>query len=331
MPIGLFALLVVAWCVGWFAIREVSRNGLDEWIAQEASAGRRWSCADRRFGGFPFRIEIGCSEFTLDRPDVHASIGPLLVVSQIYNPRHIIAEAHGPLRIEASDAQVEGRWRLLQASVVIGGPAFERISIVTESPVATIRDSSGTPPLELVSRRFEAHLRPEPEAPTTYDLAIRNDGAVVPWLDLLIGGTEPSDIALSLDITRIGDMQARPLAEEVDRWRLAGGRLELSSLTIAKGNRKLSAGGMVWLDESRRPEGQIDLAAANLGGLLGRVAGGSTVAGTILGAILGVPDQATSSRPADASLKPLPPLRLQAGRLLIGPVAIPGIRIPALY
>lgn len=328
-PFALLALVAIGWTIAWFVIREQTRTGIDDWVTAEAAEGRRWSCADRAFGGYPFRIELRCSSLAVDRPDVHASLGRLVVVSQVYRPGHVIAEVSGPLRIEAGPVRVEGGWRLLRASVVASEGALDRLSLVAEDPAVTV-DNPGAPSFQVRSRRFEAHLRPEPGQPGTFDLAIRSEGAVIPGLDDLVGGTEPADIAASLDVSQAADLPARPLWSELERWRLAGGRVELSSLTMAKGPRRAEAKGRIGIDELHRPSGQLAISATGLGGLLGRLTTGSGLGGALLGAILGVPEPNPRAG-GDGALKPLPPLRLEGGRLFVGPLPIPGVRIPALY
>ncbi|WP_375457984.1 DUF2125 domain-containing protein [uncultured Enterovirga sp.] len=332
LPFLILALLAVGWSVVWFVIRDRTRAGLDEWIAAEAVSGRRWSCADRSFSGYPFRIEIGCSDFTVDRPDVHASIGRLLVVSQLYQPRHIIAEASGPLRVAAGSTRVEGDWRLLQASVILREGGFDRISLVVDAPTASIINPGATT-LDVASRRFEGHLRPDPAVPTTFDLALRSDGAVIPGLEILVGGQEPADLQIGIGVTESDDLPARPLWGELERWRLANGRVELRSLSMTKGPRRAQATGSFGIDSEHRPQGQLQMSAIGLGGLLGRVAGGSGIGGALLGALLGTPepDAAPAGTGAAPGLKRLPPLRLDGGRLYVGPLPIPGIRIPPLY
>ena len=126
---------------------------------------------------------------------------------------------------------------------------------------------------------------------------------------------------------------ARPILSELERWRLAGGRLELGSLTLAKGSRRAEAKGSFGLDDLHRVQGQVDLSVARVGGLLGRLTGTGGIGGLLLGALLG-------SQPADrqperndraAALKPLPQIRLEGGRLHFGPLAIPGFRLTPLY
>ena len=331
-PFLVLLALALAWSVAWFVIRERTRTGLDDWISAEAGAGRRWSCADRTIGGFPFRIEIGCSNFTLDRPDVHVAVGRLLVVSQIYNPRHVIAEASGPLALTAGQTRAQGKWKLLQASVITADRGFDRISLVVDGPDVAV-DGPPTGALDLASRRFEAHLRPDPARTDTFDFVAESNGAVIPGLDALVGGNEPADLRLSVAVTEARDLPARPLLSELERWRLAGGRLELGSLSLARGSRRAEAKGTFGLDDLHRVQGQVDLSAARLGGLLGRLTGTGGIGGLLLGALLGAPpaEPAPERNDRAAPLKPLPPIRLDGGRLYFGPLAIPGVRLTPLY
>jgi hypothetical protein len=276
-PFIVLALLAVGWSVAWFVIRGRVVAGLDGWMAAEAEAGRRWTCPDRSVAGFPFRIEIRCPTLGLQRPDVAATLGPLLVVAQVYRPGHIIAETPGP---------------------------------------------------DLPARRIEAHLRPDPGNPRTADVALQAAGATIPGLDAAIGGTEPADLDIVATVTQAYDLPARPLPGELERWRVAGGDVTFARIDLAKGPRRIRATGTLAIDEAHRPVARLDAAATGIEGLLGRVVG-DKAAGGLLGVLLGAAARPAAS--ADAGLKPLPPLRIDSGRLLVGPIAVPGIRIPALY
>ena len=70
------------------------------------------------------------------------------------------------------------------------------------------------------------------------------------------------------------------------------------------------------------------MSAAGLDGLLGNVVGGR-LGGALLGALFG---QAPGGKPAaQPTLVPLPPLRLDNGKLAMGPFVVPGIRFMPLY
>lgn len=331
-PYATLALLAVAWTIGWFVIRDRMQSGLENWITVEAATGRRWDCADRRIGGFPFRIELTCSTLILQRPDLQATLGPTTIVSQVYKPGHVIAEAAGPLQVTAGSTSIEATWSLLQTSVMVGPGGPERGDLVAEKPVVKVT-SAALDPIAVTAARLETHLRPDPSDATTADWALRAAGATIPGLDGLIGGAEPADLDLVLAVTRARDLPARPIAAELERWRAAGGRVAISHLALSKGPRRVEGKGTLGLDELHRPQGQLDVASARIEGFLGQFIGEKAGgAAALIGALLGAPPapapQASGAGPA---LKPLPPLRLDGGKLRLGPLVIPGVRLDPLY
>jgi hypothetical protein len=56
---------------------------------------------------------------------------------------------------------------------------------------------------------------------------------------------------------------------------------------------------------------------------------GNRVGGNLLGSLLG--EGARQPSAAARNLMPLPPLRLDNGRLAVGPFALPNLHLPALY
>ncbi|NNM71365.1 DUF2125 domain-containing protein [Enterovirga aerilata] len=335
LPLVLLALLAIGWSAGWFVIRARTLAGMDAWLASEAASGRQWTCRDRNAGGYPFRIEISCGSLSFERADLTASLGRVLAVSQVYRPGHIIIEAQGPLRVAAAPStNVEAEWRLLQASVIFGAGNFQRLALVAEDP--RLRGASPeTGPLDLAARRFEAHARPDPADATTADLAFSTEGAVLPGLDALVGGNEPADLDLVLRLTRAVDLPTRLVASELEGWRLAGGRLQIDRVRLVKGPRRVELQGSAALDEMHRPRAELQGQVAGVEGLLGPFLGDrSGLAGNLLGALLGQPPAAATAQPLDPKaprMKPLPPLRVENGRLFVGPLQIPNVRIPALY
>ena len=77
---------------------------------------------ERTLGGFPFRLELRCSDPRMDvsRDDgsFTASAKSIVAVAQVYDPMHVIVEATGPLLFIPSDGQrqVEANWTSAEAS-----------------------------------------------------------------------------------------------------------------------------------------------------------------------------------------------------------------------
>ena len=329
-PFAMLALLALAWSAAWFFIRNRATEALDGWFAAQAATGRQWTCPQRSVGGYPFRIEIMCRTLAVQQPDLTLSLGRVHAVAQVYQPRHVIIEAEGPLRLSSGPVTVEGQWNSLRSSLRVVAEGFQTASLVVTEPVLNFRGPNlGT---DLRAQHFEAHLRPDPargSSERALDVVARASGLSAPVLDNLIGGSEPAHVEMQAIATQARDARLRSVPEELERWRQAGGKLELPFAAVSKGNRRLEARGELTLDALHRPTGRLDLAARGLDGLLENVAGG---AGGVLGALL-APSEPPTPRPAprDSALKPLPPLRIDNGRVAFGLFPLPGFRVSPLY
>lgn len=338
-PFVLLGVIAVGWSAAWFFIRQRTNAGVDDWLAREAAVGRQWTCTDRSVGGYPFRIEVSCGALSLRRGETSASFGSLRTIAQVYRPRHVIAEVGGPLRVsDGTGAAVESEWRLLQASVQGVPDSFQRASLVVEEP--KVRLTGLTPAaFDAGARHLEAHVRPDPARFNTegaYDVALSADKAAIPAVNAFMGGDEPADISLDTTVTQARGATGR-LMDDIERWREAGGVVQVERLAVAKGERHLQAKGTLRLDDQRRPAGQIEVAAAGLEDLIATLVGGARGAGVgmVIGALSGQPAKPRtpqSAPPGDQpKLAPFPPLRLDNGRVYLGPFAVPGVRLSPLY
>lgn len=328
------ALSLVA--AAWLVVRGRAEEAFDRWLAREAGAGRPWTCADRRIGGYPFRVELDCASVALNRGEWSLSLGRVRALVQVYQPRHLIAEIEGPLRFGDGRLVVEGEWKLLRTSLRLSAEGLGRASLDVGEP--RLR-ATGLPTGELAvaSRRLALHARPNPtrgETEGAYDVALSAAGATIPGLDGLIGGAEPADIGADAVVTRLAGLGPGSGAALAERWRMAGGGVEVASASVVKGPRRLEARGDLRLDEERRPAGRFDLSASGVEGALGalneRLAGAGAA---ILGALGGGrrPDRPQGAEERAQGLRPLATVRLDRGRVLVGPVTLPGLRLPQLY
>ncbi|MFE1598612.1 DUF2125 domain-containing protein [Methylobacterium sp. ID0610] len=354
---GLFApfilLLVVAalWSAGWFWLRGRAGEEIDRWIAREAQAGRQWTCADRSIAGYPFRLELRCAALRFARSDVRFAAGPVVAVAQIYQPRHVIFEAAGPFHVEQEGKVGDVTWRLVEGSLHLTGAGFQRASVVADDLRGRISGVALTEgaaePIAFTTRHFELHARPTPgrfEADGAVDLSSRITQATLPLLDPLLGGPEPADVALDATVTRAAGIRTRPIAEELERWRAAGGTVELTRLAAEKGRSRLQAQGSLALDEAHRLAGQLEVRTAGLDAVIaplvseqlgGRIGGANAaLIGNLVGQLLGGGGRRREAAPAqtdEAALKPLPPVRLGGGKVAVGPFVIPSVRLDPLY
>ena len=105
LPLALFVALAAGWTALWFHASSVARASIAAWRAREAQSGRLYTCASENLGGYPFRIEVRCTEAgaqmrSADPPFV-VKAKDLLVLAQAYRPNLLIAEVEAPLTFEA--------------------------------------------------------------------------------------------------------------------------------------------------------------------------------------------------------------------------------------
>jgi hypothetical protein len=161
-------------------------------------------------------------------------------------------------------------------------------------------------------------------------VALRSQRTVSPALDALFGTSEPADIDIDGLVTHAAALLGGGGPAAFERWREAGGRAEVERLTLVKGPRRIEARGEFAIDDLRRPTGRLEVQAAGMEALLASLTGGrSGSADALLGILGGRRDQAAP--PKDPKLRTFPPVRIDNGRVLLGPLAVPGVRVGPLY
>lgn len=340
LPYILLAVVVVAWSAGWFWIRGRAAGEIDAWMAREAAAGRNWGCTDRTLTGYPFRIELRCSAVTLDRSDGRFRLGPTTAVAQIYQPRLVVFESAGPFHVEQGALTGDASWRALQGSFHGASDGFTRASVVMDDPKVAVTGAE-TGAIDVSGQHLELHARPDPgryASEGAVDVSLRLTRAEVPQLDALTGTQDPADLALDATLSQATILRTGPVPREMERWRLAGGTLDIAGLSLAKGAQRIQAKGTLALDAAHRPTGQLDLRAAGIDALVGSIVGqrfGSdrgALVGQLVGGLLGLSRRPQPDAPADTTpLKDLPPIRLVDGKVVFSGFPIPNVDLPALY
>ena len=308
-PYVALVVLAVAWSAYWYVASRATDAALDNWFAQERSFGRAWACGERGVGGYPFRIELRCTnpsfEGRLGAAQGKAQIGDLLAASHLYNPKLIVGEFKSPLNFRAQDHGVEIgiEWKKLLISHRMGQSPGQT-SIEMDDGVLRAKDPMVT--IDLRAEKFEFHLRPTPEATdASLDLALRFVKLQSAPLDQLTGESSPVDAVLSLTFSQSSAFKGANLAQSLESWRQAQGKLTINELKLAKANARLEVKGPLALDEARRVTGKLNIEANGLGRLM-----------------------AAQGVPAPNNLRL--PLTLENGRASLGPLRL-NIPLPPLY
>ena len=203
LPLALFVALAAGWTALWFHASSVAEASIAAWRDREAQLGRVYSCASENLGGYPFRIEVRCSEagaqLQSTDPPFRVRAKDLLVVAQVYRPNLLIAEVEAPLTFEAPDAgfALTADWRLAQTSIRGLPPTPERISVALDDFRLDQNGGAGSQTL-LTAKHLELHMRLDPASrpgQPVLDLAARSQDAAAPITGSLL--SEPIDFEIA--------------------------------------------------------------------------------------------------------------------------------------
>jgi hypothetical protein len=171
LPFSLVVILAALWTGGWFYIAAQAPAAIADWRAREARAGRVYGCGTQSIEGFPFRIEVRCSDPSAElsgmAPPLALKAADALLAWQVYEPALLIGEFSGPLALGeiGKPASFLAHWRLAQASMRVSLAGLERASIVSERP-SVDRIDGGSNPAVFKADHIELHGRRVAGSPT---------------------------------------------------------------------------------------------------------------------------------------------------------------------
>ncbi|MEN0002414.1 MAG: DUF2125 domain-containing protein, partial [Pseudomonadota bacterium] len=112
-------LVIAVYTGGWFyAARHVSALASVQ-IADLEATGISIDCPDRLVRGYPFRIGVFCSDFSVDAPREGLLIdgGALRSAAQVYDPRRAVIEIDAPLTVQVGEDELVLDYAVGQAVV----------------------------------------------------------------------------------------------------------------------------------------------------------------------------------------------------------------------
>ena len=268
-PLIIVVVLAAAWSGFWFYAAREAEARINDWQAQQAKAGRVFSCASQAVGGYPFRIEVRCANAAAElrdtQPPLALKLKEILLVAQVWDPKLLIAEFAGPLTVSdpGQAPYVNATWTLAQASVR-GTPATpERASIAADDLKLT-GAAPGNPPL-FEAKHAEFHARVQfgswPQNPAV-DLAVKLNTATAPALGPYT--RDPLDADILAVLHGMKDLAPKPLPVRLREWQAAGGRLEVQKARVAQGEALATATGTLALSQRGRLDGALQLNVAGL-------------------------------------------------------------------
>jgi len=272
----LLLIAALAWSAFWFYAASQVDAQADAWRAREAKAGRLYDCAKRSVAGFPFRLEITCDgasvklvSQTAGRPasqPLTVKLGKILVVSQIYDPKLVIAEFTPPATLfdPAAQQSYAVSWRLGHASVVglpftpqradveFNDPTIDRIDQSVQVPVARAKHA------ELHGRLMEGSAADQPALESVVEI---NQGSILGLHPLL---AEPFDLDVRAMVTGLKDFSPKPWPVRFRELQASGGHVEILQSRVQQGDLVAVAAGKLGLTQSGYLEGELQMTVAGI-------------------------------------------------------------------
>jgi hypothetical protein len=270
VPAALLVLLAASWSAFWFYASSRAEQSIAGWREREATSGRIHGCAKQSVAGFPFRIEVRCSdataEFTTLQPPVVLKAKEILVTAQVYDPTLLISEITGPLTFEETGQppQLVADWKLAQVSVR-GTPATpERVSIAIDEPRVE-RVAGGPTGTLFTANRSELHGRIV--AGTVNDnplieLVLRLGAATAPTVHPALA--QPLDGEITAVLRGLKDFAPKPWADRMREVQAADGRIDLVRARAQQGDIVAVGAGTLGLTPRGGLDGQIRLTVVGI-------------------------------------------------------------------
>jgi hypothetical protein len=268
LPLAIVVVLAVGWTALWTYAAKRADAELAAWRSREAAAGRIIGCGTQRIAGFPFRIEITCSDPALDLQANQLSfrLKDLLAAVQIYQPTLLIAEFTGPLTVanQGRPPDIAADWTLAQASVHGLPSEPDRISVVLDKP-SVARPASPAAQTLASAEHLELHVRQAPrlpQDPPVLDLALDLRQTLLPGLPQVPAG--PIDAEIAATLRGLKDLRPKPLPGLLRDLQATNGRLEITHARIRQGEIIGVGQGTLGLTARGTLDGQIQLTVAGI-------------------------------------------------------------------
>jgi hypothetical protein len=269
----LLLVAAMAWSGFWFFAASQVDVQADAWRAREAKSGRVYDCARRSVAGFPFRLEVRCDDASValfsqsaGNALMNAKLGQILVVAQVYDPKHLIAEFKGPATVSngSDPSSFAVNWRLGQASVYGLPAAPQRASLVFDDPAIDRLDGGAQTPLaraghvELHGRLAEGTPSDHPVLETALQIA---GGSIQNSHPLL---AEPFNADIQTRLTGLRNFAPKPWPERFREIQAAGGHAEIVQSRIQQGDLVAVATGTLSLTANGNIDGELQMTVAGI-------------------------------------------------------------------
>ena len=258
------AMAPIGWSLFWYAKSRAAAAAVTQWTAQEARAGRNWSCPSQKISGFPYSIVIACENMTFQSEvlgqNVSGGLHGLRATSPLLRSDNVLVKLEPPftaksasgnfdLSVQWSELLIEfegtpsmiGQIAIMSGEVKVDGKVFG-----TDAAGTAFGDVNGL------------YARAPGRQDKAYDVIVSFHQGQIPGLNSVLGTNVP--IALQFEATMTPGVPngAASFADTLEKWRTADGKLEVTFASLTSGPVDFNAKGSLALDSEHRIAGKLD-------------------------------------------------------------------------
>lgn len=261
-PFVLAAVVAGGWSYGWFWLRGQAEQRMDAQAADLKSRGYDLSWGQRRFSGFPFRMNVDLTDARVAEPTGWAVRAPQLKgEAEIFDLTHwVLVAPQGVVltRPEAGDVTITGQ--ALRASISHIKEYPPRMSV--EGVKLTFTPAPGSKPFQLVSaENMQLHVRGGPEDQGA--IFFKAGGAKTAFTGLLgrIAQDKTASMLLETRLSHVSSLRGRNWEQAVKQWSAAGGQITFQQSQLLAGDAEGKAeSGVLSVDSQGRLTGALEVA-----------------------------------------------------------------------
>jgi len=268
VPFVLLIALAVIWTGLWFYAASRAETAIAGWRAREAKSGRTYECGTQSISGFPFRIEVRCTEPVAELRGKGAQVvlkgADLVMLAQIYQPTLLIGEFKSPMTV-ADPGQPPAyvvTWSLGQSSVrgtprapQRGSLVFDNLKVQRPGSDATVLSAKR---LELHGRMAEGSAADNP----VLDVGLRATAASAPEVHAI--AAIPLDAEISAILRGLADFAPKPWPARFRELQARGGRIDIVNARVQQGDVIAVSSGSLGLTERGNLDGQLQMTVVGL-------------------------------------------------------------------
>lgn len=262
-------IFVVLWSIAWFYASAKVESTIAGWREREAQVGRIYACATQTIGGFPFRIDVRCSdpsaEFRGAQPATALKWKDLHVVANVFSPTRLVGELTGPLMIgePGRSPNLSASWR--SAEIVVRGIpiAPESVTLTLDEAIVERVGNGGNESVfkaksaEFTGRMVEGSAASNP----VIGFALKLSGAMAPSVHP--AAAAPFEVDASAVLRGLKDFGPKTWEDRFREIQAAGGRLEVTNARVQQGDIVSVTTGQLGLTPRGLLEGELRMVVVN--------------------------------------------------------------------